>query len=134
MIFYGRSDAILNPGGVRIGTAEIYRQVEREGDILSSVAIGYRPDGNEVVILFVKLKEGAELSDELVTRLRKNLKEEASPRHVPAQIISVPDIPITKSGKLSEITVRRLLHGEEIENISALANPESLQFYRELEL
>lgn len=134
MIFYGRSDATLNPGGVRIGTAEIYRQIESIDEILESVAIGQEWDNDVRVVLFVKLREGAALTDELVCRIRDEIRSNASPRHVPAKILAVPDIPRTHSGKISELAVRDVVHGREVKNMESLSNPEALQYFRNIEL
>jgi acetoacetyl-CoA synthetase len=129
-IIYGRSDAVLNPGGVRIGTAEIYRQVERLPDILESLAIGQRWDGDERIVLFVRLREGAELNDELRDRIRQQIRANTTPRHVPERIVQVTDIPRTRSGKIVELAVRDIVHGREIRNREALANPEALEQFR----
>ena len=132
-IIHGRSDATLNPGGVRIGTAEIYAQLEEMEEVLDAVAVGQKtPDGvDERVVLFVVLKEGVELTDELRDRMRQRIRAGASPRHVPAVIAAVPDIPRTRSGKISEIAVRKVIHGEEVKNTGALANPEALEHFRD---
>ncbi|MGC1506886.1 acetoacetate--CoA ligase [Ketobacter sp.] len=132
MIFYGRSDATLNPGGVRIGTAEIYRQMENINEIFDSVVIGQNWDNDVRVVLFVKLKEGFELSEELVKRIKNEIRQNATPRHVPAKIIAVPDIPRTHSGKITELAVRDVVHGRPVKNVESLANPESLRFYLNL--
>jgi len=133
MIIHGRSDATLNPGGVRIGTAEIYRQVELLPEIYESVVIGQEHNGDVRVLLFVVLKAGARLDDALRERIRTQIRRGASPRHVPAKIIAVADIPRTKSGKITEIAVRDIIMGREINNKEALANPEALELFRELE-
>jgi acetoacetyl-CoA synthetase len=130
-IIYGRSDAVLNPGGVRIGTAEIYRQVEGMDEILESVAVGKEEDGDVHILLFVILREGLTLDDELAARIRQRIRDGASPRHVPAAIYQVPDIPRTRSGKISEIAVRDVIHGRAIKNSEALANPCSLDWFRD---
>jgi len=132
MIFHGRSDATLNPGGVRIGTAEIYRQVERIDEVLESLVIGQQWEGDVRVILFVRLREGVDLSDDLVRRIRAEIRKNASPRHVPARIIAVADIPRTKSGKITELAVRDIVHGRPVKNKEALANPEALELFRDL--
>jgi acetoacetyl-CoA synthetase len=132
MIIHGRSDSTLNPGGVRIGTAEIYRLVERFPEIADSVAIGQHWDGDERIILFVKLAEGEELSEELRERIRRTIRENATPRHVPARIIQVADIPYTINMKKVEVAVRNVVHGEPVKNLEALANPHSLELYRNL--
>jgi len=133
MIIYGRSDAVLNPGGVRIGTAEIYRQAEQVDDVVESLVIGQRWDNDVRVVLFVRLRENVELEDELVARIKKRIRENASIRHVPAKIIQVADIPRTKSGKIVELAVRSVVHGEPVKNREALANPEALELFRDLE-
>jgi acetoacetyl-CoA synthetase len=132
MIIHGRSDAVLNPGGVRIGTAEIYRQVEKLDEVLESIAIGQNWDGDVRVVLFVVLREGAMLDDDLESRIRKLIRENTTPRHVPAKIIAVPEIPRTISGKIVELAVRSVVHGEEVKNMDALANPEALDHFRDL--
>ena len=131
IIIYGRSDAVLNPGGVRIGTAEIYRQVEKLPEVLESIVIGQNWEGDVRVVLFVKLAEGQRLDEDLVTRIKKTIREGASPRHVPARILAVPDIPRTRSGKIVELAVRDVVHGRAIKNQEALANPEALEHYRD---
>ena len=134
LIIYGRSDATLNPGGVRIGTAEIYRQVEKLQEIKESIAVGQDwEDGDMRVILFVILADGQDLSDELITEVKKVIRFGASPRHVPAKVIAVSDIPRTKSGKITELAVRDVIHGRPIKNVEALANPEALDLYKDLE-
>lgn len=134
VIIYGRSDATLNPGGVRIGTAEIYRQVEKLPEIVESLVIGqdWPPERSDDVrvVLFVKLVEGKALDQALVDRVKKQIKENTTPRHVPAKIVQVPDIPRTKSGKIVEIAVRNVVHGQPVKNAEALANPEALDFFR----
>ncbi len=131
IIIHGRSDATLNPGGVRIGTAEIYRQVEQLPEVKEAIVIGQSWDGDVRVVLFVVLAEGAELDEALVTTIKKRIREGASPRHVPAKIVAVPDIPRTKSGKITELAVRDIVHGREVKNKEALANPEALEHYRD---
>jgi acetoacetyl-CoA synthetase len=126
MIIYGRSDAVLNAGGVRIGTAEIYRQVERLPEVIESVAIGQDWDGDERIVLFVRLAEGETLTPPLVEKIRRHLRENASPRHVPARVVQVQDIPRTKSGKIVELAVRDVVHGRPVRNMEALANPAAL--------
>ncbi len=130
MIIHGRSDATLNPGGVRIGTAEIYRQVEKLEEVRESIVIGQDWDHDVRVVLFVVLQDGLELDEALAAKIKQQIRNGATPRHVPAKIIQVPDIPRTKSGKITEIAVRDLVHGREIKNKEALANPEALDFYR----
>lgn len=132
MIIHGRSDATLNPGGVRIGTAEIYAQVEQLPEVLEALAIGQAWDDDVRVVLFVRLAEGAELDDALQASIRKRIREGASPRHVPARIVAVADIPRTKSGKITELAVRDIVHGREVKNREALANPEALDLYRDI--
>ncbi len=132
IIIYGRSDATLNPGGVRIGTAEIYRQVEQLDEVVESIVIGQEWDGDVRVVLFVVLREGLALKEELVARIKARIRTNCSPRHVPAKVVRVADIPRTKSGKITELAVRDVVHGREVENIDALANPEALEFYRDL--
>ena len=130
IVIYGRSDAVLNPGGVRIGTAEIYRQVEALEEIVEALVIGQDWEGDVRVVLFVKLKEGASLSDELSSRIKKRIRENTTPRHVPAKIVQVMDIPRTKSGKIVELAVREVVHGRPVKNLEALANPEALDHFR----
>ena len=131
MIIYGRSDAVLNPGGVRIGTAEIYRQVETLDEIVEALVIGQDWEGDVRVVLFVKLKEGAKLDDALVNAVKKRIRENTTPRHVPAKVLQVLDIPRTKSGKIVELAVREVVHGRPVRNIEALANPEALQHFKD---
>jgi acetoacetyl-CoA synthetase len=132
IIIYGRSDAVLNPGGVRIGTAEIYRQVEQLDDVVESLVIGQHWEGDERLVLFVRLREGLTLDAALTDRIRRHIRENTTPRHVPAKIVQVPDIPRTKSGKIVELAVRDVVHGREIKNREALANPEALEHYRDV--
>jgi acetoacetyl-CoA synthetase len=129
-VIYGRSDAVLNPGGVRIGTAEIYRQVEQLDEVLESLVIGQDWQGDVRVVLFVKLKEGASLSEDLVAAIKKRIRDNTTPRHVPAKILQVMDIPRTKSGKIVELAVREVVHGRPVKNLEALANPEALEHFR----
>ncbi len=131
-IIHGRSDATLNPGGVRIGTAEIYRQVEQIDAVLECIAIGQSWDDDVRVVLFVVLREGRELTDDLIADMRTRIRNGASPRHVPAKIVQVADIPRTKSGKISELAVRDIVEGREVKNKGALANPAALELYRDL--
>ena len=133
IIIYGRSDAVLNPGGVRIGTAEIYRQVEQLDEIAESLVIGQQWDHDERIVLFVRLKDGVSLTPELEDRVRRRIRQSTSPRHVPARIVAVPEIPRTKSGKIVELAVRDVVHGREIKNREALANPEALEYFRNRE-
>ncbi len=130
MKIYGRSDAVLNPGGVRIGTAEIYRQVEQIPEIEEALAIGQEWEGDTRIILFVRLSANAVLDDNLDGRIRKRLRDHCSLRHVPAHILAVADIPRTKSGKITELAVRDVVHGREVRNVEALANPEALEHFR----
>lgn len=131
-IIYGRSDATLKPGGVRIGTAEIYRQVEKFSEIVDSIVVGQKWEDDERIILFVKLAEGNELTEDLKNRIRKAIRENASPRHAPAKIIAVKDIPYTINMKKMELAVRNIIHGEPVLNRDAVANPESLELYKNL--
>jgi acetoacetyl-CoA synthetase len=131
LIIYGRSDAVLNPGGVRIGTAEIYRQVEQLDEVIESLVIGQQWDGDERVVLFVRLRDGLTLDPGLEARIRRRIRENSSPRHVPARIVQVTDIPRTKSGKLVELAVRDVVHGRVVRNREALANPEALDQFRD---
>ncbi len=135
MIIYGRSDAVLNPGGVRIGTAEIYRQVEQLDEIVESLVIGqdWPPDrpGDVRVVLFVRLREGLTLDAALTERIKQHIRANTTPRHVPAKVVQVADIPRTKSGKIVELAVRHVVHNRPVKNIEALANPEALQMFRD---
>lgn len=130
IIIYGRSDAVLNPGGVRIGTAEIYRQVEKIPDVVDSIVIGQEWQDDVRIVLFVKLREDCELDDALIETIRNTIRHNASPRHVPAKILQVNDIPRTMSGKIVEVAVRQAVHDEEILNLSSLANPEALEDFK----
>ena len=132
MIIYGRSDATLNPGGVRIGTAEIYRQVERIEEVLESIVIGQPWENDVRVVLFVKLRDGLTLDDALAARIKEQIRAKTTPRHVPARVIQVADIPRTKSGKIVELAVREVVQGREVKNRESLANPEALELYRDL--
>jgi acetoacetyl-CoA synthetase len=129
LIIHGRSDATLNPGGVRIGTAEIYRQVEKLPEVVEAIVIGQDWEGDVRVVLFVKLRDDVDLGDELVTRIKRTIREGASPRHVPAKVLQVTDIPRTKSGKIVELAVRNVVHGQPVKNIEALANPAALALF-----
>jgi acetoacetyl-CoA synthetase len=131
-VIYGRSDATLNPGGVRIGTAEIYGPVEQLDEVLESIAVGQSWQGDTRVVLFVRLREGIRLDDDLTARIRRQVRENASPRHVPAVVVQVADIPRTKSGKIVELAVRDVVHGRPVANREALANPEALELFRDL--
>jgi acetoacetyl-CoA synthetase len=132
VIIYGRSDATLNPGGVRIGTADIYAQVETLDEVVDSLAVGQNWDDDVRIILFVKLAVGVQLSDDLKEKIRKTIRENATPRHVPAKIIAVNDIPYTISMKKVELAVRNIIHGEPVLNTEALTNPESLELFKDL--
>ena len=134
VVILGRSDATLNPGGVRIGTAEIYRQVEQLPEVRESIVVGQSWDNDVRVVLFVVMQDGMELDDALRDRIKRQIRQGASPRHVPAKIVQVPDIPRTKSGKITEIAVRDIIHGRDIKNKEALANPDVLDYYARLEL
>jgi acetoacetyl-CoA synthetase len=135
MIIYGRSDATLNPGGVRIGTAEIYRQVEQLDEIVESIVIGQDWPPGEVgdvrVVLFVRLRDGVSLDQALIDRIKQQIRANTTPRHVPAKVVQVSDIPRTKSGKIVELAVRNVVHGEPVKNVEALANPEALEEFRD---
>jgi acetoacetyl-CoA synthetase len=132
MIIHGRSDATLNPGGVRIGTAEIYAQVEQIPEVVEALAIGQEWESDTRVVLFVRLRPDAKLDEALVARIKGRIRTGASPRHVPARIVAVADIPRTKSGKITELAVRDIVHGREVKNREALANPEALELFRDL--
>ena len=138
MIIYGRSDATLNPGGVRIGTAEIYRQVEQLPEVAESLVIGqdWPPGRNDDVrvVLFVKLREGLHLDDALIDRIKRRIRDNATPRHVPAKVVQVADIPRTKSGKIVELAVRNVVHDRPVKNVEALANPEALDYFRAVDV
>ncbi len=131
LIIYGRSDAVLNPGGVRIGTAEIYRQVEKLEEVAESLVIGQNWGRDIRVVLFVKLQEGFELTDSLIRRIKDTIRMNTTPRHVPDKVLAVTDIPRTKSGKIVELAVRAVVHGEPVKNTEALANPEALEQFRD---
>jgi len=131
-VIYGRSDAVLNPGGVRIGTAEIYRQVEQLDEVVESLVIGQDWDNDVRVVLFVRLRDGVTLDDPLARKIKTQIRNNASPRHVPAKIVQVTDIPRTKSGKIVELAVRNVVHGQPVKNREALANPEALDLFRDL--
>jgi acetoacetyl-CoA synthetase len=132
LVIFGRSDATLNPGGVRIGTAEIYRQVEQVPEVAEAIAVGQDHQGDTRIVLFVVLKDGEVLDDDLRDRIRRRIRENTTPRHVPAKVLAVPEIPRTRSGKITELAVRAVIHGEEVRNVEALANPEALDHYRDL--
>ena len=132
-VIHGRSDAVLNPGGVRIGTAEIYRQVEQIDEVVESIAVGQDWEGDVRVVLFVRLRDGVTLDDDLIDRIRKRIRQNTTPRHVPAKVVQVADIPRTMSGKIVELAVREIIHGREVKNVEALANPQALDLYRDRE-
>ena len=132
MIIYGRSDATLNPGGVRIGTAEIYRQVEQKEEVLEAIVVGQEWEDDIRIVLFLRLREGLTLGEALIRDIRDGIRENASPHHLPQKIVQVADIPRTISGKISELAVRNVIHGQEVTNADALANPEALDLYRDL--
>ncbi len=132
MVIYGRSDATLNPGGVRIGTAEIYRQVEQLDEVVEGLVIGQQWDNDTRVVLFVCLRHGLTLDEALVARIRKRIRDNTSPRHVPAKVIQVADIPRTINGKITELAVRDVIHGRPVKNREALANPEALELYKDM--
>jgi acetoacetyl-CoA synthetase len=130
LIIYGRSDAVLNPGGVRIGTAEIYRQVEKLEEVIESIVIGQDWQSDVRVVLFVRLRDGLTLDDALAKRIKEVIRANTTPRHVPGVILQVPDIPRTKSNKIVELAVRAVVHGQPVKNVEALANPEALEHFR----
>jgi acetoacetyl-CoA synthetase len=132
IVIFGRSDATLNPGGVRIGTAEIYRHVEQLDEVVESIVIGQDWEDDVRVVLFVVLQPGLELDDELQNRIRRTVREKCTPRHVPAKIVQIAEIPRTKSGKIVELAVREVVHDRAVKNIHSLANPEALELYRDL--
>ena len=131
MVIYGRSDAVLNPGGVRIGTAEIYRQVEKLDEVVESIVIGQDWEKDVRVVLFVRLREGLGLDEKIVKKIKETIRSNTTPRHVPAVILQVPDIPRTKSNKIVELAVRAVVHGQPVKNVEALANPEALEHFRD---
>ena len=133
LVILGRSDATLNPGGVRIGTAEIYRQVEQLPEVVESLVVGQDWEGDVRIVLFVRLREGTSLDRALAERIRQRIREYASPHHVPRKILQVGDIPRTISGKITELAVREVIHGRSVANQDALANPQALELYRDLE-
>jgi acetoacetyl-CoA synthetase len=130
-VIQGRSDATLNPGGVRIGTAEIYRQVEGLDEVLESICVGQDWEGDVRVVLFVRLRDGLQLDEQLQEKVRRTIRQNTTPRHVPAKIVQVADIPRTISGKIVELAVRNVIHGRPVANVDALANPEALELYRD---
>jgi len=131
-IIFGRSDATLNPGGVRIGTAEIYRQVEQIEEVLEGLVVGQMWQGDTRVVLFIRLNKNTSLTEALIDKIKSKIRLGASPRHVPSKIIAVNDIPRTKSGKIAELAVRDLIHNKQINNQTALANPECLDEYKNI--
>lgn len=132
IVIYGRSDAVLNPGGVRIGTAEIYRQVEQLYEVIESLVVGQDWRNDVRVVLFVRLRDGVDLDDALIDRIKTQIRQNTTPRHVPAKVIAVADIPRTKSGKIVELAVRNVIHNRAVKNMDALANPEALDLYKDL--
>jgi acetoacetyl-CoA synthetase len=133
MIIYGRSDATLNPGGVRIGTAEIYRQVESLDDVIEGIVVGQEWDDDTRIVLFVVLRPEKKLDTALIEKIKNQIRANCTPRHVPRKVIQVADIPRTRSGKITELAVRDIIHGREITNREALANPEALDLYKDIE-
>lgn len=131
-IIHGRSDTVLNPGGVRIGTAEIYAQLDNVSQVVDAICVGQQFDGDVRVLLFVRLSEGTSLDEVLVKAIKNAIRQGATPRHVPAKIIAVPDIPRTKTGKLAEVAVRDTVHGRLVRNLETLANPDSLAAFKDL--
>jgi len=132
VVITGRSDAVLNPGGVRMGTAEIYRVVDLFDEVVESLVTAQAWEDDQRVVLFVHLRDGLTLDDTLADRIRRRIRREETPRHVPAKIIQVPDIPRTISGKITELAVRRVIHGQPVTNREALANPEALDHFLDL--
>ncbi|MCB2101063.1 MAG: acetoacetate--CoA ligase [Rhodobacterales bacterium] len=132
IVIHGRSDAVLNPGGVRIGTSEIYRQVEQQDEVVEGIVIGQEWDNDVRVVLFVVLREGLTLDDDLTQKIKRKIRENCTPRHVPAKVVQVADIPRTKSGKITELAVRDVVHGRPVKNVEALANADSLAFFKDL--
>ena len=132
MIIYGRSDTVLNPGGIRIGTAEIYRQVEKLSEVLESIVVGQEWEDDIRIILFIKLVEGVSLDEKLVKKIKTTIRENASPRHVPSKLIQVHDIPKTISGKIVELAVQNIIHNRPVKNLDALANPDALKYFQDL--
>ncbi len=132
IVIHGRSDAVLNPGGVRIGTAEIYSAVEGLEEIVEALAVGQDWQGDVRVVLFVRLKPGVALDEPLRKRIRDTIRAKRTPRHVPAKVIAVADIPRTLSGKITELAVRNIIHGQPVKNVDALANPQALELFKDL--
>jgi acetoacetyl-CoA synthetase len=133
LIIYGRSDAVLNPGGVRIGTAEIYRQVEQIDAVLESIVIDQKWEDDARIVLFVTLRAGLLLDEQLIQTIKQTIRQNASPRHVPAKIIQVPEIPRTINGKIVELAVKQIIHGQPIKNLQSIANPQALDYFKNLE-
>ena len=131
LYIFGRSDATLNPGGIRIGTAEIYRQVELLDEVVEAIAIGQEWDNDTRIVLFLVLADGLELDDSLEAKIRQQIRDNTTPRHVPARIVQVPEIPRTKTGKIVELAVRDVVHGRPVKNLDALLNPDALNDFRE---
>ncbi|MBC8463546.1 MAG: hypothetical protein H8D61_01060 [Deltaproteobacteria bacterium] len=132
MVMSGRSDTTINPGGVRIGTAEIYRQVEQLEEIEDSVVVGQNWENDVRVVLFVKMAQGFELSEEIQTKIKTTIRTNASPRHVPAKIIAIPDVPYTLNMKKVELAVKKIIEGKPVLNKDALSNPEALDYYADI--
>jgi acetoacetyl-CoA synthetase len=130
LVIHGRSDAVLNPGGVRIGTAEIYRQVEKLDEVVESIAIGQDWNNDVRVILFVRLGDELTLDEALSKKIMQQIRDNTTPRHVPDKVLQVADIPRTRSGKIVELAVRNVVHNLPVRNVEALANPEALEFFR----
>ena len=130
LIIYGRSDAVLNPGGVRIGTAEIYRQVEKLNEVVESIAIGQDWSNDVRVVLFVRLRDELTLDEALINKIKQQIRDNTTPRHVPDKVLQVADIPRTRSGKIVELAVRNVVHNLPIKNREALSNPEALELFR----
>ena len=131
-IIYGRSDATLNPGGVRLGTAEIYSVIENFKEVKESIVVGQKWDNDVRIILFVVMSKSYSLNDDIILKLKKRIRSEASPRHVPSKIIQVSDIPRTKNGKIVELAVKNIIEGSKIKNVQALANPKVLNDFKNL--
>ncbi len=129
MVIHGRSDATLNAGGVRIGTAELYRVVENFAEVAEAIAVGQEWDDDTRIVLFVRLADGHALDDDLVAEIRRRVRTDCSPRHVPAKIVAVADIPRTRSGKLVELAVTDVVNGREVRNLEAIANPDALLLF-----
>ncbi|MBI5706680.1 MAG: acetoacetate--CoA ligase [Armatimonadetes bacterium] len=132
VVMHGRSDSVLNPGGVRIGTSEIYRQVEQLDEIVEALVVGQQWQGDERVVLFVRLREGVSLSEDLIAKIKSQIRKNTTPRHVPAIVVQVSDIPRTRSGKIVELAVREVIHGRPVKNVEAIANPEALDAFQSI--